>query len=218
LGKTLITPETCGRHGSSRKSVNQRGEMNLVFVLLVAGLSGVLILCALSLQRSFRLLERRTELFLCVKETEGELVRYMKFMGRTNWALKNIRKAQLILVFIPGLQGAAANAEKLRKALIRIQDVSLIPYLKKLSELKSRGCPVDPRLLITPFELNGSGYRRGSEGAASLRKEKWSYHYVSLPYTVSVDWDAHGYEAVSPRITRISSEKTARLSSILSSY
>lgn len=198
--------------------MNERGEMNLVFALMVAGLSGVLILCALSLHRSYRLLEKRTELFLCMKESEGELVRYMKFMGRTNWALKNIRKAQLIMVFVPGLQGAAANAEKMRKALITIQDLSLVPYVKKLSHLKSRGCPLDPRLLITPFHLSGRGYQRGTEGSARLRSEKWINHYISLPYAVSVEWDARAYESVRPTINRKSSEKAARLSSILSSY
>lgn len=198
--------------------MNQRGEMNLVFVLMVAGLSGVLILCALSLHRSFRLLEKRTELFLCIKETEGELVRYIKFMGRTNWALKNIRKAQLIMVFIPGLQGAAANAEKLRKTLVTIQDQTLIPYLKKLSELQTRGCPLDPRFLKTPFHLSGRGYERGSQGAAKLREEKWKNHYISLPYAVSVEWNAHSYESVNPLITRKSSERGAKLSSILQSY
>ncbi len=192
--------------------------MNLVFVMMIAGLSGLLILCALNLHRSYRLLEKRTGLFLCMKETEGELVRYMKFMGRTNWAIKNIRKAQLIMVFIPGLQGGAANAEKLRKALVKIQDMTLVPYLKKLSEMKLRGCPVDPRMLRTPFELSGIAYKRNTNGAARLREEKWTHHYISLPYAVSVAWNARDYEAVSPGIERKSSEKTARLSSILSSY
>ena len=198
--------------------MNQRGEMNLVFVLIVVALTGVMILCALRLQRSFSLLQKRTELFLCAKETEGELVRYMTFMGRTNWALKNIRKAQLVMVLIPGLQGLAGNAEQIRKTLEAIQDLTLVPYMKKLSDLKLRGCPVDPRLFITPFYVSGRGYQRGSSGAARIRNEKWSNHYVSYPYTVSVEWNAGAYEAVWPKLTRNSSEKTAKLSSILSSY
>ena len=198
--------------------MNQRGEMNLVFVLLVAGLSSLLILCAMNLHRSFRLLEKRTELFLCVKETEGEMVRYMKFMGRTNWALKNIRRAQAIMVFIPGLQGVALDAEKLRDAIILVQDASLIPYMKKLSELKLRGCPLDPRLLKTPFQLGPRGYLRGFSKQAKLRNGKWTYHYISLPYSISVEWNAAAYEAVRPLLIRNSSEKTAKLSSIFASY
>ena len=198
--------------------MNQRGEMNLVLVLIVVALTSVMILCALRLQRSFSLMQKRTELFLCVKETEGELVRYMKFMGRTNWALKNIQKAQLIAVFFPPLLPLVGSAEKLRKALKLLQDVSLIPFVKKLSELKSRGCPLDPRLFKTPFELGLTGYQRGSYGRAKIRNEKWTYYYVSYPYTITVEWNAGAYEAVWPVLTRNSSEKTAKLSSILSSY
>lgn len=198
--------------------MNERGEMNLVFVILVAGISGVLILCSLRLHRSFSLLEKRTELFLCVRETEGELLRYMKFMGRTNWGIKNIEKAKLIMAFIPGLQGGALEAEKAKRTLILLQNSSLIPYLKKLSHLKSRGCPLDPRLHITPFMMSGTGYARKTNGTARLRNKKWTYHYVSLPYKISIDWQTVGLESLSPKIKRVSWEKGAKLSSTLSSY
>lgn len=198
--------------------MNQKGEMNLVFVLMVAGLSGVMILCALSLQKSFRLLEKRTELFLCAKETEGEIHQFMKFMGRTNWAIKNVEKAKLIMMFIPGLQGGALKAEKAKQTLIYIQNTSLIPYLKKMAEMKSRNCPMDPRIFITPFHLAGFGFQRSADSTAQLRSSKWTYHYVSFPYSLSTDWDANNFEAINPRLKRISRENAARLSSILSSY
>lgn len=198
--------------------MNQKGEMNLVFILMVAGLSGVMILCALSLRKSFRLLERRTELFLCTKETEGEIHRYMKFMGRTNWAIKNVEKAKLIMMFIPGLQAGALKAEKAKRTLMLIQNTSLVPYLKKMAELKSRSCPMDPRIFITPFHLAGYGYQRSADSTAQLRSTKWSYQYVSFPYSLSVDWDANNFEAINPRLKRISRENGAKLSSILSSY
>lgn len=198
--------------------MNQRGDVNLFFVIFVAGLSGVMLLCALRLQRSFRLLEKRTELFLCVKETEGELSRYMKFMGRTNWAIRNVEKAKYIMMFIPGLQGGALEAEKAKRTLILVQNTALVPYLKKFAVLKAKGCPVDPRLLITPFELSGAGYQRDHLGSAKLRKTIWTNQYVSLPYSLSVEWDASGFEAINPRLLRKSWENGAKLSSILSSY
>lgn len=198
--------------------MNQRGEMNLFLVMMIACLSGVLILCALKLQRSFRLLEKRTELFLCMKETEGEFVRYMKIMGRTNWALKNLDKVKYVAVFFPVLAPLAVNAEKAKKQLLLLQNLTLVPYMKKLSDLKRRGCPLDPRMIKTPFELSALGYARSHDDTAKLRSTKWTFHYVSLPYAVAVDWNVTGYESVFPRIVRISSEKTARLSSILSSY
>ncbi len=198
--------------------MNQKGEMNLVFVLMVSGLSGVMILCALSLQKSFRLLEKRTELFLCTKETEGEIHQYMIFMGRTNWALKNLQRARIIMALIPGLQGAAASSEKLKRALIVYQNLGLIPFMKKITELKTRGCPMDPRIFITPFQIGGNIYRRGLDDTAVLRSSKWTYQYVSFPYSLSIDWDASDFEAINPRLKRISRENAAKLSSILSSY
>ncbi|MES2527377.1 MAG: hypothetical protein V4598_09825 [Bdellovibrionota bacterium] len=198
--------------------MNERGEMNLFFVLMVVGLSGVMLLCALRLQRSFHLLEKRTELFLCTKETEGEIYDYMKLMGRTNWALKNLQKARLVMLFIPGLQGAAMEGEKLKQALKLYQNLGLVPFLKKMADLKSRGCPMDPRIFITPFQLGGSVYRRGLDGTAILRSSKWTYHYVSFPNSLSVDWNADNFEAINPLLKRISKENAAKLSSVLSSY
>lgn len=198
--------------------MNQRGDMNLIFVLMVAGLTGVLILCALRLERSFHFLEKRTELFLCTKETEGELIRYLKFMGRTNWAIKNVEKAKLIMMFIPGLQGGALEAEKAKRTLMLLQTSGLIPYMKKLSELKAHGCLFDPRIFITPFILSGTGYQRGTDGTARLRSEKWTYRYVSLPYALSVEWNVTGLDSLNPRLRRKSWENGARLSSTLSSY
>jgi hypothetical protein len=198
--------------------MNQRGEINLLFVFMVAAMTGILVLCSMRLQRSFKLLEKRTHLFLCVKETEGELKRYMTFMGRTNWALKNLQKARLVALFIPGLQGAALEGEGIKKLLISLQNLALVPYLKKVGELHSRGCPLDPRVLQTPFQLTGLGYKRALDSSARLRNEKWTYHYVSFPYALSVDWDASGFESIRPAFVRISRENGARLSSILSSY
>jgi hypothetical protein len=185
---------------------------------MVAGLSGVMILCALRLKNSFRLLEKRTELFLCTKEVEGELYQYIKFMGRTNWAIKNVEKAKLIMMFIPGLQGGALEAEKAKRTLIMMQNTALIPFLKKMAQLKSRSCPMDPRIFITPFKLAGYGYQRDADSTATLRSSKWSYQYVSFPYSLSVDWDASHYLGLSPRLKRISKENGGKLSSILSSY
>lgn len=190
--------------------MNERGEMNLLFVVMIVGLTGVMFLGALRLQRSFSLLQKRTHLFLCAKETEGELKNYMTFMGRTNWAIGNINKAKWVMAFIPGLQGAALDAEKLRRLLKHTQNLALVPYVKKITQLKARGCPMDPRLAITPFRLTVSGYVRDSHGRARLRKEKWTNYYADLPYLLSVDWDASQYEAVWPRFRRISSENGAR--------
>jgi hypothetical protein len=196
--------------------MNQRGEATLLCVLVLVVLSGLVTLCGLRLQHSFSNLKKRTELFLCVKETKGELDRYLKFMGRTNWALKNTTRAQMVALFIPGMQGAALKADKIKRIIKTAQNASLILYYKKLTELKGKGCPLDPRMVLTPFELAGKGYKRGPDDRALIRSDKWTYMFLSKPYFLSLQVQTLGMEAINPRIKYIAEEKGAKLSSLLS--
>lgn len=180
--------------------MNERGDSTLFSILLLLALSGLVILCSLELHKSYRLLEKRTEILLCMKETKGEFQRYFSFMGRTNWAIKNIGKAQLIAFLIPGLQAAAFNADKIKKIIIHAQDLSLLAYLKKLNELKKQDCPLDPRMLITPFELGLTGYKRDLQSAAKLRNEEWTYLFLYLPYGFSLTINASQYDSLTPEI------------------
>lgn len=196
--------------------MNQRGEATLLCVLVLVVLSGLVTLCGLRLQHSFSNLKKRTELFLCVKETKGELDRYLIFMGRTNWALKNTTRAQMVALFIPGMQGAALKADKIKRIIKTAQNASLILYYKKLTELKGKGCPLDPRMVLTPFELASKGYKRGPDDRALIRSDKWTYMFLSKPYFLSLQVQTVGMEAINPRIKYIAEEKGAKLSSLLS--
>jgi hypothetical protein len=191
--------------------MNQRGETTLLSCFLLFTLMSIVLLCALELSKSFRQTERRSHLFLCVKEIKGEHHHFLKFMGRTNWGIKNINRTSLIMLFIPGLQGVASNAQKAKKYLQHTQELRLISYLKTLSKLKARSCPMDPRMLITPFKL-----KRNTDGALRLKEEKWTYYYFSKPYLISLKVDATGFESIRPTITYLSEESLARLSSLLS--
>lgn len=197
--------------------MNQKGEVTVLTTLLIATLTGIVLLCALELRKSYSLLEKRTHLFLCVKETKGELHDYLKFMGRTNWAIKNINKASLIMMFIPGLQGIAADAQKAKKYIQYAQEVRLISYMKTLSLLRERKCSTDPRMFLTPFKLGSRLLKRDAHGAAELREEKWTYYYLSKPYLLQIEINASGFESLKPRIIYKSEEKAAKLSSLLSS-
>ncbi len=197
--------------------MNQKGEITLLSCCLILTLSGLVLLCSLELQKSFSLLRKRTDLFLCVKETKGEIHHFMKFMGRTNWAIKNINRASLIMAFIPGLQKAALDAQKAKKYLQYIQNGRLVSYLKTLKDLSGKSCPLDPRMFITPFKLGGTLLKRDGNGAALLREEKWTYYYFSKPYLLSIKIDAKKWEAISPKIRYQAEEKAAKLSSLLSS-
>jgi hypothetical protein len=197
--------------------MNQKGEVTLLSTLLLLVLMSIVLLCSLELRKSFKLMERRTQLYLCTKEAKGELHLLLKFMGRTNWGIKNINKASLIMMFIPGLQGVAADAQKAKKYLQYTQEARLLSYLKTLSQLKHKGCSLDPRMYITPFALGSRLLQRDLHGAAKLREQKWTYYYFSKPYFLSLDVNAMGLESIKPKIIYRAQEKAAKLSSLLSS-
>jgi hypothetical protein len=194
--------------------MNQKGEGVLFCLLILVALSGLLTLCGLELERSFRFLQKRTHLFLCVKETKLEIDHYLKFNGRLNWALGHLSEAQLVAMFIPGLQGIALNAEELKKVLKTIQNTTLATYLNKLSKLKTKGCPIDPRMVITPFILKLTGYHRGAQEQIKLRRQKWTYTFVKPPYQLVLDINAEGWEAPNPVIGFQARETGAILSSL----
>lgn len=190
--------------------MNQKGEITLFSCFLLLSLMGLVLLCGLELRKSFGLMEKRTHLFLCVKETKGEFHHFMKFMGRTNWGIKNVHRASLIMALIPGLQGAALDAQKLKKYLIHVQNLRLVSYLKTLKDLREKDCPLDPRMFITPFKM-----KRDAEKALVLRKEEWTYYYLSKPYVLSLTIKDVGFEDINPQLGYKAEEKGAMLSSHL---
>ena len=197
--------------------MNQRGEVTLLSVMCLVIMTGILLLCSLELQRSFKSLTNRTSLFLCAKESKGELQNYLKLMGRSNWAIKNTNRAALIMMFIPGLQGAAMDAQKIKSYLAYYQNLKLVSYLKSLKTLGGSGCFLDPRMYITPYQTSATGYVRDKEGAALLRSNEWNYIFLKGSYSLKMEVNARGLENVRPRMKIQVSEKGAKLSSLLSS-
>jgi hypothetical protein len=197
---------------------NQKGEALLFCVLVLVALSGLLTLCGLKLQHSFNLMEKRTNLFLCVKEAKGELTNYMKAMGRLNWMLKNVTKAQKVAIFFPPLWPYVGNAEKLKRAAKGLQTTSLALYSSKLAKLKLKGCPLDPQMVLNPYKLGGDfGFQRSLGGGAILRSKKWTYYFLDRPYLLTLEIDATRSESLMPKLSFWATEKGAILSSLLSS-
>lgn len=192
--------------------MNQKGEITLMSCLMILVLTSLVLLCALELNKSFKLLQKRTQLYLCVKETKGEFHEFMKFMGRSNWAIKNLNRMSLIMIFIPGLQKFALDAQKAKKYLQYIQNGRIVSYLKTLKDLKDKSCPLDPRMFLTPFKL-----KRDELGALVLRKEEWTYYFLSKPYFLGLKITPTRWERIQPKIGYHSEEKAAKLSSLLSS-
>jgi hypothetical protein len=152
-----------------------------------------------------------------VKETKGEMNRHLVFMGRTNWALTNTTKVQLISAFIPGLQGVAVNADRLKRLLKLLQRAELARYLVTIASLKKRGCPLDPRMALTAFELQGTDFKRGPDERALLRKQEWEYYFFSKPYALSLKFQSQRMESIHPSIKVLARESAEKLPFLLSS-
>ena len=197
---------------------NQKGEAILFCALILVALSGLLTLCGLSLQHHFSLMKKRTHLFLCTKETKGELDLYLKSMGRLNWLLKNISKAQAVAIFYPPLWTVVGNAEKLKRLAKVLQGAELARYETQISRLKARGCPIDPQLLLTPYKLGTDlGFQRSAGGVAIKRKQVWTYYFFEKPYLLTLKVNTNQNESIKPKILYEAMEKGAILSSLLSS-
>ena len=197
---------------------NQKGEAVLFCALILVALSGLLTLCGLELQHHFSLMKKRTQLFLCAKETKGELDQYLRSMGRLNWLLKNISKAQAVAIFYPPLWTVVGNAEKLKRLAKVLQAAELARYETQISRLKARACPIDPQLLLTPYKLGTDlGFQRRSDGSAIQRKQVWTYYFFDKPYFLTLKVNTKKIESIQPKIFYETTEKGAILSSLLSS-
>ncbi len=197
---------------------NEKGEATLFCILVLVALSSLLTLASLELQRNFKLLQKRTHLFLCVKETKGELNNYLKLMGQTNWVLKNTHRAQIAATIFPPLWPYIANASKLKKALKGMQFNTSVLYLSKLNKLKHEGCPVDPQMFLTPYQLgNDFMFSRTNEGVAKIRKSTWTHYFLERPYLLTLTVNAAKGESLQPKIDYRAEEKMGTLSSHLSS-
>jgi len=194
--------------------MNQKGETTLLAVLLMMSLMGVIILTSLELKKSYLDLERRTQLFLCVKESKGELKELLVFMGKANWGIKNIDRIKLIIAFFPGLQGYAMNAQKIKKYLQQTQDIRLKIHLAKLKNLRNKKCPIDPKMLFTPFKLQYTSLYRDTNGLVTLRKEEWSHLYLKKNYLIELTIKPWDWENLHPKISFQSKEKKVKVSSL----
>lgn len=158
--------------------------MKLFFIALTSLFLSLALLLMLLNEYHFRQIKERGELMLCLKETKGELHQFILLTEKLNWAIKHIDKAKY-LVFIPGLQAVAANAEKAKNLIQKYQDLSLAHYLIKLTQLQRR-CRLAPNAYKTPYLITVRGFKRHFDGTTFWRMEQWNtkifgkYEYAQI--------------------------------------
>ncbi len=186
--------------------------------LMMLCLSSLVILSALELERSFKKLKNRTTLLLCTKEAKGELDELLTLMGRTNWAIKNVERVKLISMLFPGTQIASKSAEDIKRGIQWIQNIRMVSHLRKIASFKKKGCPLDPYLIQTPFEIRGATLKREQDGSIKLRRSKWTHHFILRPYVIHLNVKLKNWEASSPLLEIYAEDNREKFSSHLRAF
>lgn len=181
--------------------MNQRGEVISLSVLIILVMSSFLILCSLELRKDYKELKERAQLFICTKEFKGELEIFLTQIGKTNWAIKNLDRLSKTSLLIPGLQGASVKSANAKKLLILYQNTLLISYLKKLTSLKGRSCPIRSDFFKTPFHITLSGFKRDQLGGALLRSSELKYSLTVGGNTLLLKSSLSMIENISPKVS-----------------
>ena len=103
------------------------------------------------------------------------------------------------------------KTKELKLFLIRTQNLRLISYLNSLKDIRRKGCQMDPRIFITPFELSFGSLRRDQSQSVILRNKKWNYLFYLRPYLINFQVDGTGWESPAPKIKYFSEEKAVKL-------
>lgn len=190
--------------------------MKLYLAALVSLLLSLGVLLFLLTHHQFKQMKARGDLMLCLKEVKGELHDFIILTERMNWAIKHIDKAKY-LVFIPGLQAVAANAEKTKKYIQKYQDFTLTQYLLKLTKLKRR-CHMSPSSFMTPYQITVSGFRRHFDGTTQWRNEQWSLQILGQVELAQIQIKDKKSAQQKPQVTYSYSIKKVNALSVLPSF
>lgn len=189
--------------------------MKLFFIALCSVLLSKGVLLILLNQYHFQEIKARGELMLCLKETKGELHQFIVSVEKLNWAINHIDKAKY-LIFIPGLQGVAVNAEKAKKLIQRYQDFTLGQYLLKLAGLQKR-CRLSAHAFMTPYQISPKGFKRQFDGTTQWRRDKWNTHILGQLELAQIEIKSKKINRLNPEINYLYSIKKANVWSRLQS-
>lgn len=144
--------------------------MKLLLASLLALKLSFSVLLFLICEREFSHLKERGKLMICLKEVKGESHLFIEQIEKLNWGIRNADKAKYLMILFPPLAPVAANAEKAKEVMSKMQNLLLLKYLMKLSQLKVR-CKIHYETFRTPYLINAQGFRRNIEGVTLWRKQ-----------------------------------------------
>ena len=144
--------------------------MKILLISLLALKLSFCILLFCICEKEFSHLKERGELMICLKETKGESHNFIEQIEKINWGIRNADKAKYLAILFPPLAPVAASSEKAKKVMMELQNLLLLKFLFKLTQLKIR-CRIHHETLTTPYLITVRGFRRNVEGVTIWRKE-----------------------------------------------
>lgn len=158
------------------KVLNSQGSVSLLslplFLILIAYL---MISLSKSLQE-LRILQYKTQSYLCIKYVVKTNLSYLKFMSATNTGITG----SFYLMFVP-FPKVSIPARYLNRSLIAAQQLYQFSYLKDLSSNKyCKVTNIAHALINTPVKGKGPKIRRSFDNSARI-KSKWTTYLNFIP-------------------------------------
>lgn len=157
---------------------NQKGNIlsiGLLFILIMTSSFSALFIRKLTAIRDQKAILNN---FLCSKESNGELKKHKKSIGRYNLS---IRSANIILTAatLSTRPEVFAAAKKWKKSSQYLQNIHHISFLNKIRTLYSKGCRFSPSVAKTHF-MTKSGIKlsRNITGESIRRERRWEYYSI----------------------------------------
>ncbi len=155
-------------------SLNQKGSIHSIGVLLLFLSSILFIHFVYSHIVEFNKIQSKFDFYLCAKKFNRLTQNYINSTNKLNLILKYPRAADLV-VFVPGGATLKAAKDLAIKAIIVKQNIELVSYLKNIFEIKAKSCAKIHCSAIVPYKVAGISYQRDPNNKSLLlKKRNWT--------------------------------------------
>lgn len=157
--------------------MNENGNSLFLSMLLLMLISLVGIIGLKNRLQEYKDIKNKTELLLCTKTLNGEVLTFHNHIKRINKYIKTIMIAKLGSYFIPGFNITTKAAAKIAIRVLKAkQYMHLVSFqAKSTALLLKRQCLFSPKVLTTPYHIGLNGFKRNKLEEAIIKGAKWQF-------------------------------------------
>lgn len=157
------------------KISNQKGSFDLVSLFLTSGLLFLLSYYTIRRIEQWQIMKKNFKQIICVKNFHQQTKDIIKFVHTLNTIIASETALQIASSFFPVTWLAGKSLQQVKKATKILQKTKVAFYIKEIGQITLKGCPIDPRSLKSPFQLDLKtiSLKRTPIGTTKLRKKKW---------------------------------------------